>query len=638
MHFLWPFTTGSADELSDPGDREAMDTFSPRRAAAVFSVLGALFVVLIGRVAYLQTYGRQLTIRKAERQQHQTMVQQARRGSIFDRNGFLLAGTIQTQTLFVDPKYMYEVYQQDGHSLVEMDAATIALANLIDKQPLEVAQLLADRSSYRFVKVAENLDEATCTEIQKLKLPGVGLQPTSVRYYPMGSLAAHLMGGTMKDGHGLDGLELEFDKMLSGKDGYARILKDASHRPLAMTAEDYLPPQHGQHLILTIDANIQMIAEQELATAVTENHAKRGEVVVMDPKTGEVLALANYPTFNPQAFQDAPPEVRRNSTLVMPYEPGSTIKPFIMGPALAWHITRPEEIWPIPGMSYNVPNSRRVIKDVHAYGPLATWDVLVKSSNIGMSMLGERMGNARLSRALNQWGFGRPTGIELPGEEGGVLRPLKQWNSFTTESVSQGYEIMVTPLQLARAFCAYANGGRLVRPTLIKGYLDADDHVVPQVKLADFRMLPEALDPMTAAEMKRIMCDVVVRGTATKARSDWWNIFGKTGTAHISEGKRGYSLTRFNSSFLCGAPAENPRLVVAMIVHEPDKSIAHYGGNVSGPAAKRLVERALSYYQVPSSPDLPLPPPKVADVLVGYNEKVYQRHHQEDLSTAVARE
>ena len=615
-----------------------MHTFSSRRAGIVFFVLGAILIALVGRVAYLETYGREQTLRQAERQQHQTLLLQARRGSIFDRNGFLLAGTIQTQTLFVDPKFMYEVYQQDGHSLVEMDEAVMKLSRIIEKDPLQVAQLMSDRSTNRFVKVAENLDDGTCQEIQKLKLPGVGLQPTSVRYYPMGSLGAHLLGGTMKDGHGLDALELNFDKTLSGKDGYARLLKDAGHHPLAMNAEDYLPPRHGQHLILTIDANIQMIAEQELAAAVSENHAKRGEVVVMDPKTGEVLALANYPTFSPQNFQDAPPEVRRDSTLVMPYEPGSTIKPFIMGPALAWHLTKPNEVWPIPGERYNVPNSRRVITDVHAFGPLATWDVLVKSSNIGMSMLGERMGNPKLYKALNGWGFGRPTGIELPGEEGGVLRPLKQWNTWTTESVSQGYEVMVTPLQLARGFCAYANGGRLVKPTLVKGFLDAEDNVVPKVTLADLQMLPAVLDPVTAAEMKRIMCDVVIRGTATKARSDVWNIFGKTGTAHISEGKRGYSLSRFNSSFLCGAPAENPRLVVAFIVHEPDKKIAHYGGNVSGPAAKRLLERALSYLQVPSSPELPPPPPAIASVLEGYNEKMYQRHPQDAVKTAAARD
>ena len=611
-----------------------MHTFSIRRAAVVFVVLGAILIALIGRVAYLETYGREQTLRQAERQQHQTLMLQARRGSIFDRNGFLLAGTIQTQTLFVDPKFMYEVNQQDGHSMVQMDEAIMALSKILEKDPLQVAQLLSDRHTNRFVKVAENLDDSTCEDILKLKLPGVGLQPTSVRYYPMGSLGAHLMGGTMKDGHGLDGLELSFDKVLSGKDGYARMLKDAGHRPLSMNAEDYLPPQHGQHLTLTIDANIQMIAEQELGAACAEFKARRGEVVVMDPKTGDVLALANWPTFSPQNFSDASPEVRRDSTLVMPYEPGSTIKPFIMGPALRSHVTRINEVWPIDGESYHVPNSRRVITDVHASGRLATWDVLVKSSNIGMSMLGERMGNPKLYKALSSWGFGRNTGIELPGEEPGVLRPLKQWNSWTTESVSQGYELMVTPLQLARAYCAYANGGRLVKPTLVKGFLDIDGHVTPSVAPSPFPMLPEVMDPVTAAEMKRVMCDVVIRGTAPHARSLIWNIFGKTGTAFISEGKKGYSHTRYNSSFLCGAPAENPRLVVAMIIHEPDKSIAHYGGDVSGPAAKRLIERSLAYLQVPSSPELPPPPANIAAVLVNYNPKVYQRPRPSSGATA----
>ena len=603
-----------------------MDSFSARRAGVVFVSLGAILIALIGRVAYLQTYGRQQTLRQAERQQHQTEDLQARRGSIFDRNGFLLAGTIQSQTLFVDPKFMYDVFQQDGHSLVEMDAAIMHLAQLLDKKPLGLAQLLADRSKNRFVKVAEDLDATTGEEIRKLKLPGVGLLPTSARYYPMGSLAAHLLGGTMKDGHGLEGLELEFDKLLSGKDGYARLLKDASHRPLSIAAEDYLPPQHGQHLILTIDANIQMIAEQELAAACNEFKVKRGEVIVMDPKTGEVLALANWPTFSPQNLQDAPAEVRRDSSLVMPYEPGSTIKPFIMGPAIRNHLTRPNEVWPITSIRVHVPeDSRRVVEDTHYYGPLASWDVLVKSSNIGMAMLGQRLGNNKLYHYLNSFGFGRPTGIELPGEEGGLLNPLSKWGKATTVSVPQGYELMVTPLQIARGFCAYANGGRLVKPTLVKGFLDNDGRVVPKSKPTPLQLLPEVIDPITAAEMKRIMCDVVIRGTAPRARSMTWNIFAKTGTAYISEGKNGYSHQRYNSSFMAGAPAENPRLVAAMIVHEPDKSIAHYGGDVSGPATKRLLERALTYLQVPSSPDIPLPPPQIASVLVGYNENLYKR-------------
>jgi cell division protein FtsI/penicillin-binding protein 2 len=389
-----------------------------------------------------------------------------------------------------------------------------------------------------------------------------------------------------------------------------------------VAAEDYLPPQHGQHLILTIDANIQMIAEQELGAACQQYKAKRGEVIVMDPKTGDILALGNWPTFNPENLEDSTPEVRRNKCLTDPYEPGSTIKPFIAGPAMAWNITKPNEVWPIHAISWLTPYGRK-ITDVHAYGQLATWDVLVKSSNIGMSMLGERMGNPRLHEALMSFGYGRQTGIDLPGEDPGRVNPLKAWSKYTTESVSQGYELMVTPIQLARAFCAYANGGRLVGPRLIRGTLDAEGNVVTRTEPTALKLMPQAIDPLTAAAMKRILCDTVVRGTGSKARSATWNIFGKTGTAHISQGKGGYSASKFNSSFIGGAPAESPKLVIAMIIHEPDRSLAHYGGVVSAPAAGRVLERSLAYLQVPSSPDLPPPPPAIASVLFNYNPKLY---------------
>src|SRR5581483_461256 len=257
-----------------------------------------------------------------------------------------------------------------------------------------------------------------------------------------------------------------------------------------------------------------MIAEQELKSACEEFKAKRGEVVVMDPRSGEVLALANWPTFDPQNYQYATPEMRRNSTLWMPYEPGSTIKPFIMGPALKWRATRPNEVWPIPGIQYHVPNSTRTVTDVHAYGPLATWDVLVKSSNIGMSMLGERLGNPLLHKALASWDFGKPTGIELPGEDPGLLKPLSRWGKASTESVSQGYELMVTPIQICRAFCAYGNGGRLVKPTLIRGVLDADGNLVSKNEPLHPWQLPQVVDPRTALELRRVLCDVVIRGTA----------------------------------------------------------------------------------------------------------------------------
>jgi cell division protein FtsI (penicillin-binding protein 3) len=288
---------------------------------------------------------------------------------------------------------------------------------------------------------------------------------------------------------------------------------------------------------------------------------------------------------------------------------------------MAWNITKPNEVWPIHAIQWTTPYGRK-ITDVHSYGPLATWDVLVKSSNIGMSMIGERMGNAKLHEALQSFGFGRPTGIELPGEDPGRVNPLPKWTKYSTESVAQGYEVMVTPIQICRAFCAYANGGHLVEPHLVKGTLDADGNIVSRNEPKQLKLMPQAIDRLTSLAMKRILCDVVVRGTATKARSATWNFFGKTGTAHIG-GKNGYSETKLNSSFMGGAPAENPRLVIAMIIHEPDKSLGHYGGVVSAPAAGRVLERSLAYLDVPSSPNLPPPPPAIANVLWGYNEKLY---------------
>jgi cell division protein FtsI/penicillin-binding protein 2 len=346
-------------------------------------------------------------------------------------------------------------------------------------------------------------------------------------------------------------------------------------------------------------------------------------VIVMDPKTGDVLALANWPSFNPQNLDDSTPDVRRNRCLTDPYEPGSTFKPFIAGPALRDRVTTVGEVFPVHGPHYRTEYGRRVT-DVHGYDELAMWDVLVKSSNIGMCMLGERMGNAKLHAAITSFGFGHPTGIELPGEDPGRINPLARWTKYSTESVSQGYEVMVTPLQLCRAFCAYANGGRMVTPRVVKGTLEAEGSIASRAESTSLQLLPSVIDPPTAMEIRRVLCDVVVRGTATKARSKTWNIFGKTGTAHVSGGKEGYSDSKFTSSFMGGAPFESPRIVVTMIIHEPDKSLAHYGGTVAAPGASKLMERALAYLQVPASPDLPLPPPQVAAVLYNYQEKLYK--------------
>ena len=604
-----------------------MGTFSPRRAALIMVGLCVALTGMIGRVAYLQTYGRERTINSAERQQHLTEKLTSRRGSIYDSNGCLMAGTIQTQSVYVDPKFMLDCYQGDGKSLVQMDEDIRKLAKLIDKEPFALSQMLSEKFETRYLKVAENLNEREAAEVAKLNIPGVGSHPHNQRFYPMGSLGAHLLGGVGKDDlgqaeKGLEGLELKFNRELAGKDGSQRVLKDARRRAIAVAAEDYFPPQHGQHLILTVDSNLQMIAEQELARTCEEFKADRGEVIVMDPKSGDVLALGNWPTFNPQNLDDSKPAVRRNRCLTDPYEPGSTFKPFIAGPALREGTVRVGEVLPIRGPHFRTNYGRRVT-DVHGYDELAFWDVLVKSSNIGMCMLAERMGNDKLHRSIRSFGFGKTTGIELPGEDPGLINPLAKWTKYSTESVAQGYEVMVTPIQLARAFCAFANGGHLVTPRVIKGSLTPSGKVATRAEVTGLQLTPSVIDPVTALEVRRVLCDTLVRGTATRARSKSWNIFGKTGTAHVSSGGN-YNESKYTSSFMSGAPFEDPRIVVVMIVHEPDKSLAHYGGTVAAPGAGRLIERALAYLQVPPSPDLPLPPAQIAGVLHNYQEKLYR--------------
>ena len=599
-----------------------MPTFSPVRAAVTLLLLAVMLGAMPLRVAYLQTYGRQRTLHSVDRQQHQADIIPARRGTIFDCNGVLMAGTIETQICFADPKFMLEFYGDGGDShFVEMDQGVAQLAKLLDKGFGKLSMQINDAGQARYLKLADNLDAATVQAITKLHVAGIGFEPQSQRYYPMGSLAAHLIGYTGADGHGLDGLEHRFDKELSGIPGWKSTLKDARRDPIAVSVDDYREAEHGEHVVLTIDTNIQLITEQELAATCEKFKAKHGEAVVIDPNTGEVLALANWPTFNPQDIEDSTPEDRTNRAIVCPYEPGSVIKPFVAGLAFALHLVRMDEVFELHGAHYTTPYGRQ-ISDVHGYDRLAMWDVLVKSSNIGMSMLGERMGNEKIHRALASFEFGQPTGIELPGEGGGKLNPLPKWNKYSTESCSTGYELMVTPLQLARAFACYANGGRLVQPHLLKGRLDSQGNVVERIQPIAFDNLPQAIDSKTADDVRRILCDVVVRGTATGARSSNWNIFGKTGTAHIAEG-HAYSQTRFNSSFIAGAPYEHPRLVVAFMIHDPQPG-AHYGGAVAAPGAARLLERSLAYLQVPPSPQLPLPPANIQQVLYQFSPHVYE--------------
>lgn len=630
------------------------------RASVMLGGLVAAFVLMAGRVAYLQTYGREDTVRQADRQQHRQQTLAARRGSVFDRNGLLMAATAHRRALFADPQFMAEQFaaraERERQRLAQreeqlrrgkavpqptdaelartletfpgryrpwevgveaaIDAALTEVAQIVGVEPQELIRPVRLKPDARFVRLVERVDEATAQRIAALRIPGLGFQPMPVRTYPMGDFAAHVLGGVSADGRGIDGLEQRYDRVLAGRDGFLRQLSDSRGRPIGTTADDFVAPVHGRHLVLTIDMNIQMIAEQELRASIAEFNARSGEVVVLDPWTGEVLALANWPTYDPSAYLQAPPEARMNRALVAPYEPGSTIKPFIVGPAMQQGLVRLQDQFNLHGGRYRTPYGR-LITDVHPYDRLNVWDILVKSSNIGMSLIVQRMTASQLHEALSSMGFGRPTGIELPGEAGGRLSPPNRWSRLTPDSLAMGYEVMVTPLQLAVATASLANGGLLVRPTVVKGVVDDDGKVEPMSTARGATR--RVLEPETAAEMRQALADVMARGTGTRARSDTYNIFGKTGTAHLVDREtRRYSNERYTSSFVAAAPLEHPRLVVAFVIHEAEKKGRNYfGGTTAAPGAALVLERSLRYLGVEASPPLQPPP---ANLIAGLHQ------------------
>lgn len=600
-----------------------MNGFHPARAGLSLGVVAMLVLTLLGRVWWLQTRGAAQIADRVDRQQHVTERLIARRGSIFDSTGQLLAGSIQVEAVFVDPKEIVDAFDPKRGGQLALERSLNDLGKLIDRDGFELLQLIGDKYPARYVEIAKQVDATTVAAVRKLNLPGVGTTFTNERVYPMGSLAAHVLGGVGADGKGLDGVELTCEKTLAGVDGTKRTLKDAGRRAIGTADDDYRPARHGGQLVLTIDANVQAIVEQELTAAVAEFGAKSAECVVMDPSNGEIVALANYPTYSPQFPNESKPNQRVNRALVFPYEPGSTIKPYIVSRAVDQKLARLTDVFNLGGIRWQTPYGR-TITDVHGYGDLTLWDVLVKSSNIGMSQLAEKIGNNELYASLVGFGFGKQTDIDLPGEGKGILRPVRKWSKASTESLAQGYEILVTPLQMARAMCAVANGGRLVTPRVVKGTLDEDGADVDPLNGKRPAMFASVVKEETSASVRRVLADIPIRGTATKGRSDVYNLFGKTGTAHRAVNGR-YDTSHYTSSFVGGAPYESPRLVIAFVVHDPEKSKGHYGGIVAAPAASRVLERSLRYLNVPPSPSLTPPPTEIAALLHDFNPKVYEK-------------
>ncbi len=569
------------DRLRDPD--ESLNRRPVWVARIAFAALTLLMLGLLGRVVQLQVWPDAQVAALTDTQTSR-MALMGRPGAILDRRNRPLAVTRVARRLFIDPQL-----------IIDRNTFSERVGYSLDYDPVMIEKTLAARDHSRYIVIDARLSDERVDRLAEVDLPGLATEPVLVRDYPQGALAGQLVGFVGVDGHGLDGLELALNSRLAAAPGALRYLRDHRRNPLWVDAHGYTPHTDGYKVRLSIDLTLQAMAEQRLAAAVEQYNAEAGQMIIMDPTTGEVLAMANTPTFDPNRFQDADPQFRRNRCVTDAFEPGSIFKPLVWAALTDLGLARPTEKIDCTDAGYWRTPYRRTLRDARGIGTV-DWDtVLIKSSNIGMAKVAHRTSLANLHRVVRAYGFGQTTGSQLPGEIDGLVQPLRAWTQYSQSSIPMGQEIAVTALQITRAFCVLANDGLLVTPTI--EYVDRSD---PHLALIQERVISSA----TAAHTRAVLRRVVTEGTGRKANSDRYALFGKSGTAQLPDFENGgYHQDRYVSSFIAGAPLDAPRLVTLCVLHDPDRSIGHYGGTVAAPAVRDVMEQALAYLGIPPSGD-----------------------------------
>lgn len=561
------------------------------RLRFVVAALGIGSAVLGLRLLHLQFIEGDGLAARADRQRTRVERIPARPGAIVDRSGRLLAVTVQAPSLYVVPRSI-----RDPHEFARKVAPAVGL----DADRL--AGAITRNRERSFLWVRRRLDTDQAGAVHRLGLPtGTwGLRDEYLRRYPQGVLAAHVLGLRDVDNVGRGGVEQRFDELLRGRDGRRCVVCDARGRVVTIREESAVPPEPGRTLVLSLDAVVQLQAEETLDGLMAEHRPLGACVIVADARRAELLAIASRPTFDPNSPSAAPPDAWTNRAVTAVYEPGSTFKPLVVAWALDAGVIERDEVIDCEGGTYRL--GPRVLHDHHGYGELTVTDVLVKSSNIGMAKIGERLGIEGIYRCTTAFGFGRQTGIPLPGELPGIVRPAGLWNDYSVGSVPMGHEIAVTPLQLITAHLALANRGRLLSPRLVIG--NVDPVFIDQWKELD----DDSYEPVSskvvghdasAWVVGHAMAEVVRRGTGKAAQLPRVAVFGKTGTAQKFDSETGqFSNERHVVSFLAGAPANDPRVLVLVMVDEPTGD-QQAGGTVAAPAAAEVLKRTLSYLGVP---------------------------------------
>jgi cell division protein FtsI (penicillin-binding protein 3) len=545
----------------------------------------AAFLALAGRCFYLQYFKNERYIGVCLKQQQGLVSLKPQRGVILDCRGRVLAASNKIYTVFAEPR-----------TINDPKTTSTDLAPVLDMGAHEICKLITEGKNPGFVKIKAGADPCECSAASRIY--GIGVQSDWLRVYPMGHIAAHVVGFTSADNRGLGGIELRYDKELVGSPAQEVFLADVYRRPIRPKEQNGVLSD-GAGIILTIDATIQKFARDALVEQYKNYRAESAVAIVVEPKSGAILALVSLPDFDPTDARSTDPNNFLNHAITDEFEPGSIIKPIVAALALdAGVVNKVEKIFCENG-SYYGKGFGRIGEYREGFGDLTVREILINSSNIGMAKIGQRLGRDKLHEGLTLFGFGKKGGIDLPGEADGLLRPAGEWTGYSVTRIPFGQEISVTAIQLVRAFCILANGGRLVRPYLVKAMVGSDGRII-KVKQptppVGYVVRPEVARWI----INEAMVGVVNEGTGKRAKLEKWQVFGKTGTANIARhDQRGYSEDDYIASFVAGAPVDDPAVIVLVLVRRPNKRLGkgYTGGIVASPVVAEIIEKTLTYLE-----------------------------------------
>lgn len=554
------------------------------------TVIVLVFAALLWRVFDLKYYQRETFQEKSQRQLSAFGIEKPRRGQIFDCKGRVLAASVKTYNAFVEPRVLKEYPDQ-----ILVTAST--LQDILEIPGPEICDIIEQSQNPGFVKLKSKISDEQRQSLRKVRLRGLGVETAWDRLYPAGNLTGHVLGFVGAGDTGLSGLELRYNKILAGKPGKHVFVVDVARDPIGVQTAKGTDAENGLNLVLTIDSVIQRFVHEALKKKVEEYEAESGVAVVMNPWTGAILAMVSLPDYDPAKFSTMPQDKMRNRVLTDPFEPGSIFKPLVATMALDAGLIGYNEKFDCEDGHWSKYGGIGEFGN-HQYGLLNAREIIIHSSNIGMAKIGLKMGQKNLYDGLKLFGFSSRTGIDLPGEEPGLVWSLGKWSRYSVTRIPFGHEVLVTPLQICRAYSMLANGGYIVKPHIVRAIVDNQGEIIEDKQPAN-RMGYIIKTEVAEWMVQKALTDVVNEGTGDKAKLENCQAWGKTGTANIAVDGR-YDWRNYVASFVGGAPAEKPAVVVLVSIRKPKRSLGkgYSGGRVAAPVVGDILENTLRYLGV----------------------------------------